>query len=401
MANAYDTAHCSSSSPDDPDDFSLFLHQIMLRSHFSSSSSSSSFMAQKGNEVLQSFSPSIFGLPGNQDCGFQLVSGPDRISAPVSSSAGLQQWPSVRGFASPVSGVLNVASNSSVSVGTVDNDLNDYDCESEGFEGAVEEAVLKPTAGRNAGKRSRVAEFHNLSEKRRRSRINEKMKALQNLIPNSNKTDKASMLDEAIEYLKQLQLQVQLLTVRNGLSLYPMCLPGVLQSNRLPETRMACEGDRSSNMRLANALPLNPATPTNILFDLSNNYNNPKQASIVNLPKSNDSEHAFAPESAMRTQHRLLQFPLPGSSEGPHAEEKLNGKQASQDLFRTRSVEDYVGAEATTSTTFNALASGMEENTLEACVLRRGKSGGRLLANMECTPHPLSQVDGTQTGRNP
>ncbi|RWV94074.1 hypothetical protein BHE74_00003362 [Ensete ventricosum] len=35
------------------------------------------------------------------------------------------------------------------------------------------------------------------------------MRALQNLIPNSNKTDKASMLDEAIEYLKQLQLQVQ------------------------------------------------------------------------------------------------------------------------------------------------------------------------------------------------
>ncbi|KAF9607806.1 hypothetical protein IFM89_001527 [Coptis chinensis] len=57
--------------------------------------------------------------------------------------------------------------------------------------------------------RSRAAEVHNLSEKRRRSRINEKMKALQNLIPNSNKTDKASMLDEAIEYLKQLQLQVQ------------------------------------------------------------------------------------------------------------------------------------------------------------------------------------------------
>jgi hypothetical protein len=76
---------------------------------------------------------------------------------------------------------------------------------------------------------------------RRRSRINEKMKALQTLIPNSSKvallsfhiawflrygfvlrfpwnlganlsqvqTDKASMLDDAIEYLKQLQLQVQ------------------------------------------------------------------------------------------------------------------------------------------------------------------------------------------------
>ncbi|KAL8523200.1 hypothetical protein ACS0TY_013244 [Phlomoides rotata] len=60
-----------------------------------------------------------------------------------------------------------------------------------------------------SSKRTRAAEVHNLSEKRRRSRINEKLKALQNLVPNSNKTDKASMLDEAIEYLKQLQLQVQ------------------------------------------------------------------------------------------------------------------------------------------------------------------------------------------------
>ncbi|CAI5525526.1 unnamed protein product [Closterium sp. Naga37s-1] len=40
----------------------------------------------------------------------------------------------------------------------------------------------------------------------RRDRINERMKALQQLIPNSNKTDKASMLDEAIEYLRVLQL---------------------------------------------------------------------------------------------------------------------------------------------------------------------------------------------------
>ncbi|XP_021761334.1 uncharacterized protein LOC110726185 isoform X1 [Chenopodium quinoa] len=53
--------------------------------------------------------------------------------------------------------------------------------------------------------------------RRRRQRINEKMKALQKLIPNSNKTDKASMLDEAIEYLKQLQLQVQMLWAGCGM----------------------------------------------------------------------------------------------------------------------------------------------------------------------------------------
>ncbi|CAA7056880.1 unnamed protein product [Microthlaspi erraticum] len=81
---------------------------------------------------------------------------------------------------------------------------------------------------RNSLKRNIDAQFHNLSEKRRRSKINEKMKALQKLIPNSNKTDKASMLDEAIEYLKQLQLQVQTLAVMNGLGLNPMRLPPVL-----------------------------------------------------------------------------------------------------------------------------------------------------------------------------
>lgn len=90
-----------------------------------------------------------------------------------------------------------------------------------------------PTLPRSS-KRSRAAEVHNLSEKRRRSRINEKLKALQNLIPNSNKTDKASMLDEAIEYLKQLQLQVQMLTMRNGLSLHPGYSLGSLQSMLAP-----------------------------------------------------------------------------------------------------------------------------------------------------------------------
>nr|GEX28618.1 transcription factor SPATULA [Tanacetum cinerariifolium] len=72
-----------------------------------------------------------------------------------------------------------------------------------GFENLLEDMTAKSNqTPRNPSKRTRAAE-------RRRSRINEKMKALQKLIPNSNKTDKASMLDEAIEYLKQLQLRVQ------------------------------------------------------------------------------------------------------------------------------------------------------------------------------------------------
>ncbi|MFS7902376.1 putative transcription factor bHLH family [Helianthus anomalus] len=41
--------------------------------------------------------------------------------------------------------------------------------------------------GSTSTKRPRSAEIHNLSERRRRDRINEKMKALQELIPRCNK----------------------------------------------------------------------------------------------------------------------------------------------------------------------------------------------------------------------
>ncbi|XLR54745.1 hypothetical protein S83_005417, partial [Arachis hypogaea] len=52
----------------------------------------------------------------------------------------------------------------------------------EGVEALAEDVLAKPVPSRQ----SRVAEVHNLSEKRR-SGINEKKKALQHLIPNSIK----------------------------------------------------------------------------------------------------------------------------------------------------------------------------------------------------------------------
>ncbi|ONK63029.1 uncharacterized protein A4U43_C07F10660 [Asparagus officinalis] len=96
--------------------------------------------------------------------------------------------------------------------------------------------LKKPSAGRGrtGTKRSRAAEVHNLSERRRRDRINEKMRALQELIPNCNKVDKASMLDEAIEYLKTLQLQVQMMSMGSGLCMPPMMLPPGMQHIRAP-----------------------------------------------------------------------------------------------------------------------------------------------------------------------
>ncbi|PON35537.1 Basic helix-loop-helix transcription factor [Parasponia andersonii] len=103
-------------------------------------------------------------------------------------------------------------------------DAEELECQSEAAE--HESAAANKSSQRSGSSRkSRAAEVHNLSERRRRDRINEKMKALQELIPHSNKTDKASMLDEAIEYLKSLQLQLQVMWMGSGMA--PMMFPGV------------------------------------------------------------------------------------------------------------------------------------------------------------------------------
>ncbi|MCO5591729.1 hypothetical protein L7F22_045721 [Adiantum nelumboides] len=82
----------------------------------------------------------------------------------------------------------------------------------------------KPPPGPRAVKRTRAAEVHNESEKKRRNKINVRLKALQSLIPNSNKTDKASVLDEAIEYTKMLQAQVQFMSMKTGM-FFPTMVP--------------------------------------------------------------------------------------------------------------------------------------------------------------------------------
>lgn len=62
-------------------------------------------------------------------------------------------------------------------------------------------------------RRGQATDPHSIAERLRRERIADRMKALQELVPNSNKTDKASMLDEIIEYVKFLQLQVKVLSM--------------------------------------------------------------------------------------------------------------------------------------------------------------------------------------------
>ncbi|KAB2037996.1 hypothetical protein ES319_D03G114400v1 [Gossypium barbadense] len=86
----------------------------------------------------------------------------------------------------------------------------------DGLENQDEEQETRGETGRSqATRRSRASAIHNLSERRRRHRIKQKINTLQKLVPNASKTDKASMLDEVIEYLKQLQTQVEMMSMRN------------------------------------------------------------------------------------------------------------------------------------------------------------------------------------------
>lgn len=76
--------------------------------------------------------------------------------------------------------------------------------------GTAVDGVARP---RVRARRGQATDPHSIAERNRRERIAERMKALQELVPDSNKTDKASMLDEIIGYVKFLQMQVKCLSM--------------------------------------------------------------------------------------------------------------------------------------------------------------------------------------------
>ncbi|CAI9118321.1 OLC1v1019880C4 [Oldenlandia corymbosa var. corymbosa] len=58
-------------------------------------------------------------------------------------------------------------------------------------------------------RRGQATDPHSIAERLRRERISERIKALQELVPSCNKTDRAAMLDEILDYVKFLRLQVK------------------------------------------------------------------------------------------------------------------------------------------------------------------------------------------------
>ncbi|KAG6750645.1 hypothetical protein POTOM_045153 [Populus tomentosa] len=62
-------------------------------------------------------------------------------------------------------------------------------------------------------RRGQATDPHSIAERLRRVRITERVKALQELVPTCNKTDRAAMLDEIVDYVKFLRLQIKVLSM--------------------------------------------------------------------------------------------------------------------------------------------------------------------------------------------
>ncbi|XP_047047232.1 transcription factor bHLH84-like [Lolium rigidum] len=87
---------------------------------------------------------------------------------------------------------------------TSDNDSN---VSQESAEAGDVSPKGKARAGRGA-----ATDPQSLYARKRRERINERLKTLQTLVPNGTKVDMSTMLEEAVQYVKFLQLQIKVLS---------------------------------------------------------------------------------------------------------------------------------------------------------------------------------------------
>ncbi|VAI22747.1 unnamed protein product [Triticum turgidum subsp. durum] len=167
---------------------------------------------------------------------------------------------------------------------------------------------LPSESGGHAHKRKgRGKDDSDSRSERRRDRINEKMRSLQELIPHCNKADKASILDEAIEYLKSLQMQVQIMWMTTGMA--PMMFPGSHQfmppmavgmnSACMPAAQGLNQMARVPYMNhsLSNHIPMSPSPAMNPMY-IANQMQNIQLREASNHFLHLDGGQATAPQVA-------------------------------------------------------------------------------------------------------
>ncbi|XWS76742.1 hypothetical protein CRYUN_Cryun01aG0203900 [Craigia yunnanensis] len=241
LAGAEDLEGNAGSTPRSSNPFDMMLVEPTNGSkNISSTEKEGNFMAINMKPILPNSGTQKESLPDEQSeaVGYkdtpQNTRFPNKVHGPSSSLApntAINGDPSNRKSLEQMVASSSVCSReaSNCPIYTSKRRYEDTDLSENAMEEPVGTTKAAPARGSKGAKEKRKAEVHNLSEWRRRDKINKKMRALKELIPNCNKVDKASMLDEAIEYLKTLQLQVQMMSMGTGVYMPPMMLPSAMQ----------------------------------------------------------------------------------------------------------------------------------------------------------------------------
>ncbi|KAJ8762606.1 hypothetical protein K2173_008045 [Erythroxylum novogranatense] len=106
---------------------------------------------------------------------------------------------------------------------------SDEDCQDSNAAATSDSKVAKAlnSNGKARVSRGSATDPQSLYARRRRERINERLKILQNLVPNGTKVDISTMLEEAVHYVKFLQLQIKLLASDDLWMFAPIAYNGV------------------------------------------------------------------------------------------------------------------------------------------------------------------------------
>ncbi|KAL6211793.1 hypothetical protein ACLB2K_017016 [Fragaria x ananassa] len=89
------------------------------------------------------------------------------------------------------------------------------------------EAAVPDLNGKSRARRGSASDPQSLYARKRREKINERLRVLQNLVPNGTKVDISTMLEEAVHYVKFLQLQIKLLSSDDMWMYAPICYNGM------------------------------------------------------------------------------------------------------------------------------------------------------------------------------
>ncbi|KAF5740621.1 transcription factor bHLH84 [Tripterygium wilfordii] len=101
-------------------------------------------------------------------------------------------------------------SNSGTSYNSEDDNASQES--NEGMNSEAKESKAPNSSGRKRASRGSATDPQSLYARKRREKINERLRILQNLVPNGTKVDISTMLEEAVQYVKFLQVQIKLLS---------------------------------------------------------------------------------------------------------------------------------------------------------------------------------------------